>query len=53
MGYVFSAALWTGIGYYFHQVIEAQDDMLNARVKKLHEARARRDVTSTASLPEN
>lgn len=46
MGYVYSAALWTVIGHFFHQAVESQDELLNERVKKLHEARARRKTTS-------
>lgn len=47
MGYVYSAALWTGFGYLFYKGVDAEDEILNERVKKLHEARARRKAAVT------
>ncbi len=53
MGYVYSAALWTGIGYFFYKVVDAEDEILNERVKKLHEARARRKQEAAVPAAEN
>lgn len=48
-GYVLSGAAWSGIGYMFYQFVDSNDEVIEERVKRLHEARERRAAATAAS----
>jgi hypothetical protein len=44
IGYVYSAAFWTGFGYYWYQYVDTNDAILEDRITKLRQKREQRTL---------